>query len=183
MKSLRFLLAVAALFVICEMVRGQDSGSSLRGALGSGSNLGQVLTDKTLPTTGNSPFTSGLGQMVNGWGSQGQDSAPQIPWLQRMRTDEMATRTRWMEQPRSAREERFRDIREDRRELRNDERRLGDDQRRLSRDREDLRRDLRDDRFRDIREDRHELRDGSAARGTRPTGPAPRRWRARAGPR
>jgi hypothetical protein len=123
MKSLRFLLAVAALFVICEIVRGQDTGSSLRGALGSGSNLGQVL-----PTTGNSPFTSGLGQMLNGWGSQGQDTSAQIPWLQNMRGDEMAARTRWMDQPRSAREERFRDIREDRRELRNDERRLGDDQ-------------------------------------------------------
>src|SRR2546421_3961 len=106
MKSLRFLLAVAALFAVCTTLRGQDTGS--RGALGSGANLGQVRGDRLGPTsTSSSPFTNGLGQAASGWtqqGTQGPELSDRVHWLQSMRPDEVANRTRWMEQPRSARE-------------------------------------------------------------------------------
>src|SRR5207247_9104063 len=95
-------------------------------ALEARGNLGQ-LNILGSPTTGGSPFSNGLGQIVSGWtqqGIHGQELADRIHWLQSMRADEIAQRTRWMDQRRFDRNDGFRDIREDRREIREAERRL-----------------------------------------------------------
>jgi hypothetical protein len=157
MKRFCFL-AIAVALGITAAAQADDPPAIPRAPLASGANLGQ-LSNLGLPTTGGSPFSNGLGQIVSGWtqqGIHGQELADRVHWLQSMRADEIAQRTRWMDQRRFDQNDGFGDIREDRREIRNDERRL-------ARDREDLRRDLRnrDDRFRDrdIREDRREIRE------------------------
>jgi hypothetical protein len=157
MKRFCFL-AIAMALGITAAAQADDPPAIPRAPLASGANLGQ-LSNLGLPTTGGSPFSNGLGQIVSGWtqqGIHGQELADRVHWLQSMRADEIAQRTRWLDQRRFDQSNGFRDIREDRREIREDERRL-------ARDREDLRRDLRDrdDRFRDrdIREDRREIRD------------------------
>jgi hypothetical protein len=155
MKKL-YYLATAMVFVIGGAVRSQDGSLVPRGSLGSGANLGQLLSE----APSNSPLTNGLGQTVRNWtqqGIHGQELADRIHWLQSMRDEERAERLRQFEKRRSARDDSFRrDLREDRQELRDDQRRLRDDQRRLDRDRPDLRNDRSRDR--DIREDRRESR-------------------------
>src|SRR6266852_5600083 len=98
MKKL-YSLATAMVFVIGGAVRSQEGSSVQRGSLGSGANLGQLLTE----APNNSPFTNGLGQTVRNWtqqGIHGQELADRIHWLQSMRADEIAQRTRWMDQRR-----------------------------------------------------------------------------------
>src|SRR5262249_16100280 len=144
MKKLHFLAAALTLG-IGGPVRGQDAPAIPSSALGSGANLGQLLGQLVLSgTPAYSPFTNGLGQTVRHGtpqGHHGQELSDRTPWLQRMRADEVNERTNRLEQRRAARDDRLRDIREDRRELRDDERRLREDARRVERDRQDLRRD------------------------------------------
>ena len=155
MKTLR-LFAVVAAFSISGIAQAQDVNLLPRGSLGSEANIGQAIGNLgSSALSGGSPFSNGLGQIVSGWtqqGIRGTDLADRIQWLQAMRADEIAERTRRLDADRLSRD---RDIREDRREIREDERRL-------ARDREDLRRDFRDrdDRFRDRdRDDRVRDRD------------------------
>jgi hypothetical protein len=109
MNSLRFLLGVAALLVLCGISRGQDGSAAP--APGSGPGLGQVLQDlgrssapATTPTApANAPLSRGLGQVVSGWthdGVHGQQLAQRIHWLQSTRTDERSVSSRGFERQR-----------------------------------------------------------------------------------
>src|SRR5947209_15100558 len=116
-------LAVAVALGICSAARGDDPPAIPRAPLASGANLSQ-LSNPGLPTTGGSPFSNGLGQIVSGWtqqGIHGQELADRVHWLQSMHADEIAQRTRWLDQRRFDQNNGARDIREDRREIRNDE--------------------------------------------------------------
>src|SRR5437868_11104403 len=102
MKRLGYWLAVVALVAICPMLWGQDTVAQPGGALGSVANLGQIVRERGVPASaGSSPFTNGLGQIGSGWSqqaTQGQPLSDRIHWLQRMRPEEVADRTSWMEQ-------------------------------------------------------------------------------------
>ncbi|HMF15189.1 MAG TPA: hypothetical protein VKE94_22900, partial [Gemmataceae bacterium] len=112
MNKLRSLAVVAVLCTPGLMVA--DDGLPIpRGSLGSGASLGQSLGDLGIPgSVGSSPFSNGLGQIVSGWARQGihgPELAERIHWLQSMRSDEIAERTRGLGQGRFGRDDDFRD--------------------------------------------------------------------------
>src|SRR5262245_24968394 len=114
MKRLSFL-AVAVALGISAAAWAEDPPSPF--SLGANLPLGNLGG-----TSASSPFSNGLGQIVSGWtqqGIRGPELADRIHWLQTMRTDEIAQRTRWMDQNRWGGDNWFnnRDIREDRREI------------------------------------------------------------------
>ncbi len=144
-----FSLAIIATLAIGTAVRGDDRPLSPTGSLGAGARLAPPVDGPGAPGTPvNAPLSRGLGQIVSGWthdGIHGEELAERIHRLQRQRAEEREERLRAPDrQPRSDRDDRFRDR---------------DDDRNRDRDRDDGRRDRdRDDRVRD--RDRDRDRDG-----------------------
>jgi hypothetical protein len=134
----------------------------LRGALGSGAQIGQNLSGlggpfQNLPQGGS--LGQGLGQVVSGWardGIHGPELAERVHWLQQTRNSERNRPGADHDGHDTWRKDAARDLREDRREIARDERRIRDDERRLVGDRAELHRDLADyRRDRDRANDRH----------------------------
>ena len=94
MKRLCFL-AVAATLAISLGARADDPP-----AISTPFALGNDLPRLRDAMSTSSPFSNGLGQLLNAWSQQGifgSELADQIPWLQSMNADEIDQRTRWMD--------------------------------------------------------------------------------------
>src|SRR5216683_2725306 len=104
MKRSCFLHTAIVCAGICGTARADDGPIIPRGALESGANVGQFLSNAGTPgIASNAPFSRGLGQIVSGWtqqGIRGDELAERVHWLQRLRADEMAERTRSLERQR-----------------------------------------------------------------------------------
>jgi len=94
MKRLCFL-AVAATLAISATGWADDPP-----AISTPFALGNDLPRLRDAMSSSSPFSNGLGQLLNAWSQQGifgSELADQIPWLQSMGADEIDQRTRWMD--------------------------------------------------------------------------------------
>jgi hypothetical protein len=95
MKRLCFL-AVAATLAISAPAWADDPPGIPTSPFALGNDLPRLRD----AMSSSSPFSNGLGQLLNAWSQQGifaSELADQIPWLQGMDADEIAQRTRWMD--------------------------------------------------------------------------------------